>query len=612
MEITKTTLNKINYECPFQKETANSNIKPENLELKDFNCNIGTNSINFTFISCCYCKNKIFFEKNKDNLPMNGMIGINIKCPYSSCGKYFYLTICTKCKEYKKIPKIIKEGEIIKCSGKKNCECGNEYIQIKCPIKYCLEMTYLPKPKNYCNFPNGIIYNHKKELIYQKISCNYCFRPIVYISKKNDINRYYDSMLIKCPYDNCRKEFNRIVCSICSEINIIEKGFYFMGHRIKCSWCKNYFGKILCPKCLKVNPLQRSFFLSGEMTCRYTLCSQKSNIINCLHCRRMNIFNDKPPIQGQKIICAYNDCGKPFSEVYCPSCGELNPFPEGDFIFGKAYKCLYCFCQKVYQFLICPNCSTFSRTLDPQEGKKYNCNNCKALLTNWGCPFCKKTVMDKNSSLHYGQIVRCPDQKCQKEYSFIRCFSCQKLIFSEESKIILGLSVKCKECKNVSVNIICPICTTKICIVDRMNDMVVGEKIKCTNCEKEFEYNNNMIKEDIYSDNLSILGEIKGDIIEFGKNCVDENYLLIEKSLINSDSYKQESNDNQKKEEKNNMCIICHSNIKESVFYPCGHRWTCYNCAVYFFNMFKKCPRCDKVATCIIPRIYEQFNYSEK
>ena len=121
-----------------------------------------------------------------------------------------------------------------------------------------------------------------------------------------------------------------------------------------------------------------------------------------------------------------------------------------------------------------------------------------------------------------------------------------------------------------------------------------------------------MIKKEIYSDNLSILEEIQGEIIQFGKNCVDENYLLIENSLINSDSYKQESNVIQKKDEKNNMCMICHSNIKESVFYPCGHRWTCYNCAVYFFTMFKKCPRCDKVATCIIQRIYEQFNYSEK
>ena len=597
--------------CHKEIQDINNNIKVESLELKEFKCNHCKNCNSFLFILCKYCQNKIFYEKNKMNQPINGLNGVNLKCPYISCGKYFYITICPKCKKNQKIPKIIKEGEIIKCINDK--DCGFEYLQVRCPRKNCEDISYFSRPKNYCNSPNGILYNHKSELIFQKITCHFCFRPIVYTSEKNKINRYYEAQKIICPYKNCKKKFNRISCPICSTINIVETGFYFMGHRIKCIGCRNYFGKILCPKCLKICPLQKNFFQSGDMICRYTSCSQKSNIVNCIHCQKMNIFNNKPPIPGQQIKCAYSDCGKVFNEVYCTSCNELNPFKEGNFIFGKTYKCLYSFCRKIFQFIVCPGCFKYSRTLEHQEGKKFNCNNCEILISNWGCPFCNKTTMDKNSSLEYGQIVRCPG--CKNEYSFCRCFDCQKLIFTEESKSILGLSVICKNCHRFSVNVVCNNCKTKISILDRMNDMIIGEKIKCSKCEKDFEYkaNNDMIDENnIYFENLSILENIQGEIINFGESGVDDNYLSIEKLFIDSDLYKKENKNNNnnnikdlKTIIKNDLCILCHCNFKESIFYDCGHKCTCYKCAVYYFHLYKKCPRCDKEAKAIIPKIYE-------
>ena len=210
----------------------------------------------FIFILCVFCKNGLYFKKNNINLPLNGMNGINIKCSNPSCGKYFYLTICPKCKTSQKIPKAIKEGDIIKCLNNK--DCGYEYLQIRCPKKDCYELTYFSKPKNHSNSPNGIIYNHKKEEIFQKISCYFCYKSIVYFSNKTKIDRYYEGIKIKCPYQYCQKEFNRIICPTCSEINIIKNGEnckeyfmgYYMGHKIKCKSCKNFFGKILCPKCL--------------------------------------------------------------------------------------------------------------------------------------------------------------------------------------------------------------------------------------------------------------------------------------------------------------------------------------------------------------------------
>lgn len=601
--------------CLLELKNINNNMRIERYELKDFCCD---NCGKFTFILCQFCNKKIFFQKNINVLPLNGMNGINIECPYSSCGKIFFLTICPKCKKCQKIPKLIKEGELIKCSYIKNC--GYEYLQVRCPKKDCNDVNYFSRPKNFCNSPNGILYNHKSKLIFQKISCNYCLRPIVYISEENKINRYYDSMIVTCPYESCGKIFNRIICPMCSQVNIIDNGFYFMGHRIKCIGCKNYFGKILCPKCLKVNPLQKHFFKTGEILCRFSSNAERSNIMNCIYCRRINVFNQISPIPGQQITCGYKDCGKIFNEVYCPACDELNPFPNGDFTFGKTYKCLYSFCKKIFQFFVCPNCMTYSRILDAVEGKKYICNNCKVLIGNWGCPFCNKTIMDKNSSLKYGQMTRCP--YCQKEYSFCRCYECKKLIFSKERQNILGLSVQCKSCAKILVNTICPKCSTKITFLDRINDLEDGEKIKCNKCNEEFEYkksSQDMIDDsDIYYENLSILQNIKGEPINFGEGRIDENYLLIENLLIKSQLYldnldnsenKKTNNDNNSNEiiikRNSKLCLICHGNYKESIFYPCGHRCTCYKCAVYFFEVFKKCPKCNKDAETIIPKIYE-------
>ena len=59
------------------------------------------------------------------------------------------------------------------------------------------------------------------------------------------------------------------------------------------------------------------------------------------------------------------------------------------------------------------------------------------------------------------------------------------------------------------------------------------------------------------------------------------------------------------KNKSNGVCMICNNNRKESIFYPCGHRCVCYNCAVMYFSVFKKCPKCRENAKCIIRKVYE-------
>ena len=133
---------------------------------------------------------------------------------------------------------------------------------------------------------------------------------------------------------------------------------------------------------------------------------------------------------------------------------------------------------------------------------------------------------------------------------------------------------------------------------------------------------NNMINEDeIYWENLSFLKEVKGEQVQFGESKVDEKYLSLENLFIKSNLYEADDENNNHnicnqnitlKNKISNLCILCHCDKKESVFYPCGHRCTCYKCAVYYFEMYKKCPRCDKFSEAIVPKIYEQFNDCEK
>ena len=272
--------------------------------------------------------------------------------------------------------------------------------------------------------------------------------------------------------------------------------------------------------------------------------------------------------------------------------------------------------------LVCGNCRSFSVASEEIEGKKYTCVKCKTLLSNFGCPFCKQSILDTNSSYEKGQIMRCP--YCEKEFSFCRCYDCRKLIYYKRKSSILGKVVTC-ECGKKSVNIICPTCKIRISISDLVNDLENGEKINCPSCNKDFEYKENEElnkKENIYYKNLKCIETLKGLKFDFGHGAIDENYLEKQKifDIDNKSFNKGSSNILQNESDcfmksisdlskssiqmKNKLCIVCQCYEKESIFYPCGHRCTCYKCAVYYFEVYKKCPRCNEDAKGIIPKIY--------
>ena len=571
-------------------------------------------SFEFCFIICIYCQKNIYMKIHKNNLKYNGMNAFNISCPYKICEKVFYFTECIKCKRTQKQKKYIKEGEIIECIYD---DCKFEYIQNSCPMEGCSDIYTIEKNQIFNNFPQGILSNHNDEIMHQKINCFYCWRPIVYPSSKKHRNKYYECQLVKCPYKGCNKSFNRIICPFCFYEIYVQDGWYEMGSEIKCHKCKNYFCKILCPSCDKMNKCKQDYFIFGKMVCGFQNCQKENYMINCIYCRKLNIFKRQIPINGQIIKCGY--CHNIFNEILCPSCKFIIPFPSADFAFGKVFKCIYITCLKQFQFLICPNCFCYSFTTDTQEGKKLNCKKCHIRFMNWGCPFCKSNIMDKNTSLKLGQMVQCPAPHCQKKYSFIRCSKCERLIFSKENENILGVSVKCqhKNCGAYTLISHCPHCDTKAIYSEFKNDYIEGEKIKCPNkeCQKEYDFKKN---NEIYRNYLTVLEPIEGSVINFGIAEVDENFLYKEnlftdkRILKNSRLYptqyssefelEQKSTSNSKSFEE---CMICHNNRKESIFFPCGHRCACYNCAVIYFEVFQKCPKCLRESKCIIKKVYD-------
>lgn len=576
-------------------------------------------------IECPHCFKQI--KLKPDLIDKYKLNCLNVRCPLDFCAKFFFLSICPKCQSLQKIPKLILEGEMIRCSKK---DCSFQYIQTCCPVINCQEVFYFTNPKAFNNAPNGVLHSHKGLLIFQKISCVFCYRPIVYYTPdKKQVNRYFETMRVTCPYEDCKKIFNRIVCPKCNEVNFMVLGLYVMGTRIKCAFCNFVFAKILCPMCLKVNPLIKNEFKYGEFECRYNSCSKKCLIANCLHCQRINYYNqdkkignEKGLIPGQLLKCGYKDCNKKFCSVICSGCNEINPFPNGDFVFGKPYKCKYsAICNKIFIILVCPKCFSYSKIYDESEGKKYTCNVCNTLLANFQCPFCFISILDRDSFFNFGQMIECPN--CKKHFSFFRCWNCKRLINSKENECILGKAVNCNHCKKYSVNVICPKCLSKITFSKRTENVPLGEKISCPNCQSVFEFSDKLRNgmEKLYNKNLSFIKELEGMTINFGNSLKDESYLerknnfpldlnekdfFVENTMSSNISTTNVTKiyEDMGKKINNNLCIICQSNNKESIFFPCGHRCSCYKCAVYYYEVFKKCPRCLQNATGIIPKIF--------
>ena len=565
----------------------------------------------FCFILCEYCNRKIYM-RIQSQCEYNGLLGFNIQCCYKDCKGIFYLTKCINCQKLQKqkVDKIVEEGDLITC-----IDCGITYIQLNCPEAYCQDLLSQQIVGKKETYQNGMMIIHKNILsgqktLYQKINCVYCLKPIVYRSEKSKINKYYEGQIVVCPYKDCGKKFNRLMCPLCNTYLFIKEGFYLMGRKIKCLNCDNCFSKMVCPSCLKVNTKINAHF--NEVLFKCSECNRKIYIINCVRCRKPNYFPKKIPKYGQKIICGY--CNEGFKIIECYKCKRIKYFPLLEFSFGKLYNCQMC--KEIFQYFICPNCLSSNISTEAKEGKTIHCLDCKISFMNFGCPFCKENILFIPDSFIFGKLIKCPNKSCEKYFSFSKCQKCQRLIYSKECQYLDGVCVKCEYCKSYTLRYQCPLCKKKIIFNGQTSDLKEGEEIECHECKKKFEFKQN---KEICSDNLSILEEIKGHTINFGIGEEDKNYkikldlffetplfssIFPNKSLLSDSSVLYRSNTLSYIRKREMECIQCHNNLKESVFFPCGHRCTCFECAnnVYYFD--KKCPKCNTIIKCVIKKVF--------
>ena len=604
--------------CPYCSESvkvternnlliSNGNYRQQKILLKNEFINVYCSkcSNNFTFIICVYCNKKIMMKLHtlSKMIEYNGINDFNIRCPYESCNKIFYFSECAQCRTINKIKKLIKEGDVINCQ---NELCKFQYINVNCPDKLCQEKNWAQRQKNYSNFPEGIIITHKKEIIYQKICCNGCFRPIVFPSTREKKNKYIEGQKVVCPYPDCQKIFNRLICPNCTNDNYIDQGWYEYGTEIRCNLCKENFGKILCPRTGKLNTFKENYFEFGEIYCGVENCRKLHNMMNCLFCRQLNIFDEKTQLICRRIKCGY--CSRNFCKIHCPHCSKVNAFPYGDFFFGKLYKCQYFNCLKEFQYILCPKCNIYSTMALKKEGQKFQCSKCNCIYMNFGCKFCKLNILAQDSTLKIGQLIKCPSPKCGKVFSFMQCHKCEKLIYSEENESIYGKSKRClnPNCRDYTIMLSCPICKKRVLYHSR-HDIEENQLVKCENCKKNYTFHRNNNE---YKGILKIYEEIEGKAFNFGKGEVDENYLAKEELFFTKNFLGEKEGNLILNNGINNnkffgVCILCNKHKKESVFFPCGHRCACYRCANLYYAAYNKCPRCNLEAKCVIGKIYE-------
>jgi len=464
----------------------------------------------FFTVKCYHCKRRHFFRENCI------IDGINIKCQYLDCGKYFSRSCCAECQKNLYYPDKYLEGTIVKCPFK---ECEKIFSKILCPNNNC---------KTIINFKNGLL---SKDISYReglfvnckdencnaenfaKMNCLHCSRRLVWFYPKNIL----EGQKIICPHEDCGMSFNKIYCPHCNKCNLYKKGLLEIGAKITCIYkeCGKSFNKIFCPHCFKTNIFLNGNYIEGiKTTCVYNSCAKNFQMLTCANCKRINIWKNANYLIGQNIICAYADCGSCFSKISCPHCNRINIFSDSNnnfYTFGKTYKCIFPDCRKEFANFVCPDCkSGLNLSSAYQGGNKVICGvkDCKASFYNFKCPFCFGTIFDLGAKYKFGQSLKCPFESCLKIFNYNICMKCKKGIFHKQNDYKEGQQIQCpyKECGESFVSVYCTHCE-RICQYKSENKKLKIGNFEClySSCKKNFEPAN--IHEYVFENTIKFIPE---------------------------------------------------------------------------------------------------------
>lgn len=578
----------------------------------------------FTFVRCFFCSKPIYY-KNKINFELT-----NLKCPYSKCAKSFSITSCDVCK----VPVYFSGKFPVKCPNKK---CHNYFAKLKCPSQSCNNIiTYQGnKDSNFPPYIEGNINeckNHQKPLIFQKLNCEHCCKILVWIYPEI----YIKGQLVFCPYENCKKVFNKVYCPKCLKGNIFPKGSFHFNQEFKCIYCSNYFINIFCPFCfITFVPSDKNYYEGSIINCpnRNKCRNIPFQMINCIYCMEVNLWRKFPYFPGQKIICANKTCMKSFNKIKCPFCTEFNIFPKGDFGYGRNYRCVYKNCQKLFSCYLCPSCYHFQYKKEfLVEGSCVRCEKCNNNFFNLPCAHCKNPIAGLNYPLRYGQSILCPYQNCQKLFNYLFCFDCHQTFYDINNSYYEGAIIECPfpNCKVDYVNYVCPKCTLNNCTRvndDNRREIQRSAEINDPQCCCGDACKNKFLPckiIPIFSDGIRP-NFCNGEYITYFQPRKDPFEMNTLNNLIENQNYDfiypdEEADDKPSQMENPNLlikgdqreqldgniqCCLCLEKAAVSVFIPCGHRCVCYECGTKIMDTSKKCPICTNDSTFLLPKVFD-------
>ena len=566
-----------------------------------------TLKVDSEIINCINCKKKIMY---KYCLQCSGIIyfnkidydGYNIQCPYISCGAFGCTVKCEYCNKKNFYKNKYSQGDKIKCSN-----CQKIFKKVKCPCSDC--------PKNILlneNFLEGhpLKCDHKEgSFVFQKMGCWYCGRHCVWNNSKGKY--YIEGQTIYCPYRECERMTNKVICPKCLNSSVITRGNLDMGKKINCliKGCENVYNIYFCPYCKKTNYGNGSPIAGKNLTCKF--CKESFWFVNCFYCKQINFWK-KPNIYlpCQTVVCANESCRKKSALIPCPFCQRTNHFSRGVFILGKEYACSYKECKNEFVILFCGKCNMThikQASLDPKI--LYNCDTCKNYMPTIQCPKCYKFCsLGNNKKIETHSIFKCPYDSCGQVFYYYICPYCQH---DFNSDIYTSINLKCPfiNCNKIYTYFKCKKCSKDNFIQNIDNNNMDCDEINCLFCNEKNEIIN-------HPDNNKFVNVKKAHITQGEKyifdNPEEDPYdRSIINSLIQSKYYEipfsektssciTEENDNHVK-----MCVVCLTMPIEWILAPCGHKCICANCGKIIKEKYHKCPICKEAIIGVLEKVID-------
>jgi hypothetical protein len=438
--------------CPY---CLKAKQEPNNNELSKINCNKCYKS--FIFIKCISCSGNIYFRYISKEYKF--LLNLQISCPYMNCKVSFINHTCTYCTKINKRLNSPEELDTyLECT---NINCKKKYSIIDNP-EYGDDFIILNE-----KVPEGRLIKYGKEdktfnYTFSQISCIGCFNHLIWKNDNMCKKVYVEGQPVICANSKCdlsapndRKYFNKVVCPYCCKKLIFKKNNFNFGVLIECIYCLGQFSQCFCPNCKEILYSEENLetVKINCYKCQISFC-----IVNCLMCRKINIWNGNSYVPGQTIICAY--CQFKFNKVSCNLCRKIIPFYDADFKFGEEYKCIYEECQVSYSILLCPCCKVSNYVIKNENVLKQphiKCGNCGISFFNISCLDCYKVILCLGEMLENFKvcIIKCPYNDCNSRrlFQFKKCCECKKLCYfcKENTKIL-------NEFKNFNYDETCDIC----------------------------------------------------------------------------------------------------------------------------------------------------------